>query len=98
LRDVQDMLDFPDLRTEVARVRESAQAMRAEYKQRRTPPQWDLMQTQILKPLAEVRSRIDDELARRESKEPLVPLDRDPVPNRYSELVKRYYEQLGRDR
>jgi hypothetical protein len=97
LRDVEEMVDFPDLRSEIARVRERAQTMRAEFKQQRRPPRWDLVQTQITQPLIEVRQRVDEELARREAKEPLVPLDRDPVPNRYSDLVKRYYEQLGRE-
>jgi hypothetical protein len=27
-----------------------------------------------------------------------VPIDRDPVPSRYSDLVRRYYEQLGKDK
>ena len=46
----------------------------------------------------EVIDQIREELARRSGENPLVPLDRDPVPGRYSELVRRYYEQLGRDR
>ena len=46
-------------------------------------------------PLNEVRNRIAEELARRESKDALVPIDRDPVPARYSDLVRRYYEKLG---
>ena len=44
----------------------------------------------------ELRARVAEELARRESKEALVPIDRDPVPTRYSELVRRYYEELGK--
>ena len=59
-------------------------------------PQWDLVKMEIAGPLVELRSRISEELARRESKEALVPIDRDPVPTRYSELVRRYYEQLGK--
>jgi hypothetical protein len=51
-----------------------------------------------MKPLQEVRDRLADELARLGSKEALVPIDRDPVPNRYSELVRRYYEELGKDK
>ena len=50
----------------------------------------------LLRP--EVRDRIADELARRESREALVPLDRDPVPTKYSDRVRRYYEELGRSR
>ncbi len=97
LRDVEDMLDFPDLRTQMSQVRERAQTMRAEFKQQRRAPKWDLVQTQIAQPLIEVRQRVEEELARREAKEALVPLDRDPVPSRYSELVRRYYEQLGKE-
>ena len=37
-------------------------------------------------------------LSRRAADDPMVPLDRDPVPGRYSELVRRYYEELGRDK
>ena len=51
-----------------------------------------------MKPLTEVRDRIAEELARRESRQALVPIDRDPVPNRYSDLVRRYYEQLGKEK
>ena len=97
LRDVEEMLDNPDWRNDVARVRDRAQALRAEYKRLSAPPQPSLIKTQIVAPLAEIRSRIQEELARRENKDGLVPLDRDPVPNRYSEMVRRYYEQLGRD-
>jgi hypothetical protein len=54
---------------------------------------------QVLKPLVEVRSRIAEELARRDvNKDSLVPIDRDPVPNRFAESVRRYYEELGKDK
>jgi hypothetical protein len=51
---------------------------------------------QVVNPLVEVRNRIAEELAKRDSREALVPIDRDPVPSRYSDLVKRYYERLGK--
>ena len=44
----------------------------------------------------EVRKRLGEELARRDSKDALVPIDRDPVPGRYSESVRRDYEELGK--
>jgi hypothetical protein len=50
---------------------------------------------QISGPLFEVRNRVAEELARREKSDSLVPIDRDPVPTKYSELVRRYYEKLG---
>ena len=49
-------------------------------------------------PLAELRDRLSEELARRDSKDALVPIDRDPVPPKYTEHVRRYYEELGRSR
>jgi len=96
LRDVEEMLDRPELRTEVARIRDRARAVRLEYKRLGQKPDWAVVRLQIATPLAEVRSRLGEELARRESNEAVVPLDRDPVPTKFSELVRRYYEQLGK--
>ena len=96
LRDVEEMLDRPELRTEVARIRDRARAVRLEYKRHGQKPDWAVVRLQIAAPLAEVRSRLGEELARRESNEAVVPLDRDPVPTKFSELVRRYYEQLGK--
>jgi len=59
-------------------------------------PDWAVVRLRIASPLAEVRSRMAEELARRESNEAVVPIDRDPVPARFSELVRRYYEELGK--
>ncbi len=96
LRNVEEMVDSPDLRTEVARIRETAKGVRAEFKRHSVKPNWDLVNTKISTPLAELRNRLTEELARRESKESLVPIDRDPVPTKYAERVRRYYEELGR--
>lgn len=98
LRNVEEMLDDPALRTEAARVREVAKGVRAEFKRHSVPPNWDMVQTRIRAPLAELRNRVTEELARRESKESLVPIDRDPVPTKYAERVRRYYEDLGRSK
>jgi len=98
LRNVEEMVDDVNLRAEIARVREVAKGARAEFKRHSEAPNWDLVQTQIGKPLAELRTRLGEELARRESKENLVPIDRDSVPTKYAERVRRYYEELGRSR
>jgi hypothetical protein len=95
LREVEEMVDITELSREVSRVRDRATAIRAEYTRNGKEPQWDMVQTEIVEPLAQVRTRIAEELARRQSRESLVPVDRDPVPSRYSELVRRYYERLG---
>jgi len=97
LRDVEEMVDVPDLRSQVASIRDRARAMRLGYKRTGQKPDWAVIKTQISAPLAEVRARVDEELLRRESRDALVPLDRDPVPAKFSDLVRRYYEQLGKD-
>jgi len=92
------MIDIPELRNQVATARERARLMRQEFKRDLKKPDWAVVRLQVMKPLIEVRDRITDELARRRSPDALVPIDRDPVPERYSELVRRYYEELGKDR
>jgi hypothetical protein len=95
MRDVEEMLTSPTLRNEVARVRDRARSMRAEFKRCGAEPQWDLVREQIIRPLTELSKNLGDELAKLQSDESLVPIDRDPVPDRFTELVRRYYENLG---
>jgi len=97
LRDVEELVDQPGLRDAVANARERARLLRQEFKRDQKKPDWAVVQLQILKPLIEVRARLGEELARRDSKDALVPIDRDPVPSRYTESVRRYYEELGKD-
>ncbi len=53
------------------------------------------MQTQVVKPLTELRERVSERLAQLQSNEAMVPIDRDPVPDRFTELVRTYFENLG---
>ena len=58
-----------------------------------------MMRYVLLPTLATVAlASVADAQPRRGSREALVPIDRDPVPNRYSDLVRRYYEELGKER
>ena len=98
LRNVEEMVDDPQLRAEIARVREVAKGVRAEFKRHSVEPNWEMVQTKVGTPLASLRDRLSEELARRNSKENLVPIDRDPVPSKYAERVRLYYEELGRSR
>jgi hypothetical protein len=95
VRNVEELIDDPKLRAEVARIREAARAMRAEFKRHSKEPQWGLVRMQILEPLSEIQEKLKEEIARRESPDSLVPIDRDPVPDKYAELVRRYYERIG---
>ena len=96
LRDVEEAVDRPELRDQVAQVREELRKMNAEFRRHSKEPEWDLLEKKILQPLDEIRSQIAEELAKTESDRALVPIDRDPVPSRYSDLVEKYYERLGK--
>ncbi|MCU0915933.1 MAG: hypothetical protein MUC88_15435 [Planctomycetes bacterium] len=96
LRDVQEMLPERDLREEVARIWDDVRAIRADSKRHGKEPQWDVVQNQVLGPLVELRQHVSERLAQLASKEAMVAIDRDPVPDRYRELVRTYFENLGR--
>jgi hypothetical protein len=95
LRDVEEMVDDPELRAEAARIRDRARSIRAELKRHSKTPNWDLVRMQVAEPLVELTDRVAEEVLRRNSKQAIVPLDRDPVPPKYSEKTRKYYEQLG---
>lgn len=95
LRKVEEALNAPELRNQASRVLDNAREMRADYRRNNQPPQSAQLQTRITEPLAELRNRVAEELAKREATNPLAPLDRDPVPQRYRDMVRRYYQELG---
>ncbi|MEL7497544.1 MAG: hypothetical protein AAFN77_08035 [Planctomycetota bacterium] len=96
LRDVEEMLDDPDLRAEASRIREQAREIRKEFKQRHSAePNWDLVQMKIAKPLQELQQKVADEILRRTSKDARVPINREPVPVQYEDAVRQYYQRLG---
>ncbi len=95
LRNVEELLSQPELRNEAAKVLDNARAMRIDHERNDAAPQVDHLQMRILNPLVELRDRVAEELAKRDTKNPMVPVDRDPVPPAFRELVKRYYQELG---
>lgn len=95
LRNVEEMLSQPELRNEAARVLDDARAMRIEHERNDAPPQVDHLAMRIIEPLVELRDRVAEELAKREAGNNTVPVDRDPVPPAFRDLVRRYYKELG---
>jgi hypothetical protein len=69
--------------------------VRAEFDRHSRQPNWDVVQDMVSRPLIELRDQVAQELLRRDSKDALVPLDREPVPPEYADQVRRYYERLG---
>ncbi|MBC8243690.1 MAG: hypothetical protein H8E20_04795 [Verrucomicrobia bacterium] len=95
LREVEEVIEIPELRNQVSEVRQSARDIRRENKENGKPPKWDLVDMQVLRPMTEINKRLEQELSLRQPKRELVPVDHEPVPAQYSELVRRYYERLG---
>ena len=95
LRDVEQVVEPADLRNQLATVRERVAGMRAEFRQSQRKPDVNVVRQQIVMPLTQVRVWLRDELARRDNSDSLVPLDRDPVPDNYTDLVREYYKKLG---
>ncbi len=95
LRDVEEMVDDPQLRAEAVRIRQRARDVRRELKRHSVEPNWDLIRVEVSQPLVQLRDRVAEELLRRTNKDALIPLDRDPAPPKYSEQTRRYYERLG---
>jgi hypothetical protein len=96
LRDVEEMVADPELRSDAAQIRDRAREIRRESRRQSRLPQWDLVEEMVATPLRELKKRVSDELMRQSAeKNAIVPLDRDPVPDRYQDAVRDYYERLG---
>lgn len=98
LRDIEEMLEDPELRNRVAQVRDRARAMRADFKRHGEMPQWDLVKSQLLGEMRVLQQRINQEVMKLESNRAMVPIDREPVPEEFDSLVQRYYELLSQER
>lgn len=98
LRDVEEMLGDQQLRSEAAAIRDRARGIRRDVRGGSQGPSWDIVRKIVAEPLCELRDRVAEELLRRGAKETMVPIDRDPVPPKYADQVRRYYEQLGSGR
>ncbi len=95
LRTVEQLIDDPALRQQVADARARADALRRSFNNTSTPPQWAEVQKTVLTPLNMVRTEIAKELARRNQPDTLQAADRDPVPAKYADAVSSYFEALG---
>ena len=98
MRDVEELLEDPGLRAEAARIRDRVRGAREEFKRHSKVPDWTKLKGLVADPILELRDRIAEEVRRRESPDSLVPIDRDPVPPKFAQGVRRYYERLGSGR
>jgi hypothetical protein len=95
MRDVEQTVDSQNVRNQLATVRERVGVYRRSYRQNGRLPSSEELQTKVLAPLALARDWVGQELSRAQNDRSLVPLDRDLVQEKYSDLVRKYYEKLG---
>jgi hypothetical protein len=95
MRDVEQAVDSPDVRNQLATVRERVGVYRRNYRENGRAPSKEELQNKVLGPLTLARDWVGQELSRMQNDRSLVPLDRDPVQDKYSDMVRKYYEKLG---
>ncbi|OUT55983.1 MAG: hypothetical protein CBB71_18725, partial [Rhodopirellula sp. TMED11] len=99
MRDIEEMVGDPEFRNRANAIRDRVREMRAEMKKHASGPKWNLIEDLVAEPMRELNRDVRSELLRRTAeKNELVPIDRDPVPEQFSDAVKQYYENLGRVR
>ncbi|WP_395715466.1 hypothetical protein [Prosthecobacter sp.] len=95
LRNVEELLNNPELRNEAAKILDRARELRIDLKRSNEAPQVAVLNQRITAPLMELRDRVVEELSKKDAGKNLAPVDRDPVPAEFRDLVKRYYKELG---
>ncbi|QDT04513.1 hypothetical protein K227x_29050 [Rubripirellula lacrimiformis] len=96
LREIEEMVDDPDVRSQAARIRDRAREIRIDFRRNSKEPEWDLVDEMVATPLRELKRNVSEELIRRSAdKNAIVPIDRDPVPREFSDAVRLYYERIG---
>lgn len=99
LRQVEDMLPDSELRSRAAGIRDRARELRREVTRHANAPRWSEIEDMLAEPLRQLRIDVNAELLRRSAeRNAVVPMDRDPVPEQFSEAVRKYYEQVGAGR
>jgi hypothetical protein len=95
MREVEQAVDSQDVRNQLATVRERVGAYRRNFRENGRKPSGEELQNKVLAPLTLARDWVGQELSRVQNDRSLVPLDRDPVQDKYADLVRKYYEKLG---
>lgn len=96
LSDLEAVVEDPEAQSAVARARNASRELRKDFKRHSLEPGQAALEEGVLRPLTEAAQRLDVRLRELDRKDPLAPVGRDPVPERYSEIVRRYFEELGK--
>ena len=95
LYDIEVVIQDADAQTAVAKARKASRELRKNYKRHSQAPDQETLENEILRPLLEAADKLDTRLYELNREDELAPVGRDPVPDRYEEIVRRYFEELG---
>ena len=96
LSDLEAVVEDPEAQSAVARARNASRELRKEFKRHSKEPDQAALEDGVLRPLTEAAERLDARLRELDRKDPLAPVGREPVPARFSEIVRRYFQELGK--
>ncbi len=96
LSDLEAVVEDPEAQSAVARARKASRELRKDFKRHSVEPDQAALAEAVLRPLTEAAGKLDARLHELDRKDPLAPVCRDPVPERYAEIVRRYFEELGK--
>ncbi|WAC18721.1 hypothetical protein OVA24_15945 [Luteolibacter sp. SL250] len=96
LHDIGAVIEDPQARSAVARAVKTSRDLRRDFKRHSKEPGEAEVRAGVVEPLTEAVRALDARLRELNKENPLAPIGRDPVPDRYSEVVRRYFEELGK--
>ncbi|MEM6693018.1 MAG: hypothetical protein AAF664_26550, partial [Planctomycetota bacterium] len=96
LRDVEELVETPELQREASRIRDRVRQMRLDLRRNSRVPTEQEFDEMVVNPLRTLRRGVSEELLRiAGARDALVPIDRDPVPDVFRDAVDTYYQRLS---
>ncbi|MCH2208427.1 MAG: hypothetical protein MK132_21510 [Lentisphaerales bacterium] len=96
LRNIEDLLQNQELRQQVASIRDRMRQMEMDKKRFSKKPNVDQIRKKLFEPLSELQKEISEELAKMNDTKGKVRMDKDPIPEKYEEQVRSYFNRLGK--
>ena len=75
---------------------QTAKSLRVEFKRYAQKPSEEKIRQEIIKPLEKAAEKISQRLRELNKENPLSPVSKDPVPEKYDDLVNDYFENLSK--
>ena len=96
LRNIEDMLQTPEMRQQAAVIRERMRQIMQNKKRFSKKPHAEEINDKLYTPILQLKDKVKEELARLNDTKNKIRVDRDPVRAKYQKQVRTYFERLGR--